>query len=247
MIKGGLSGNVRGRFILALCAVLLSASALRAECRQALALAMDISGSVDAQEYRLQMDGLAQALDDPGVIDAFLTVQNSHVRLFIYEWAGLNTQRVILNWTDIKNEDDLAMAVASLRARTRQPREVATALGTAMKFGAEELYVQSDCWQLTLDISGDGESNIGPNPAEVKKSGEVARITINALAVGAAGSSTSYDETAELARLSSYFQSVIIQGPDAFVETASGYQDYQRAITKKLLREMNVIAVGSLR
>ena len=34
-----------------------------AACRQALALGLDVSGSVDACEYRLQIDGLAQALD----------------------------------------------------------------------------------------------------------------------------------------------------------------------------------------
>ena len=43
-----------------------------ADCRQALALGLDVSGSVDALEYRLQLDGVAGALLDPEVIGAFL-------------------------------------------------------------------------------------------------------------------------------------------------------------------------------
>ena len=41
-------------------------------CELALVLAIDISGSVDRREYRIQMDGLATALNDPTVQDALL-------------------------------------------------------------------------------------------------------------------------------------------------------------------------------
>ena len=36
----------------------------------ALVLAVDVSESVDAERYRLQMEGIARALEDPAVIDA---------------------------------------------------------------------------------------------------------------------------------------------------------------------------------
>ena len=42
-----------------LVVVLLLPGVARAQCRQALLLALDVSGSVDAREYRLQLDGLA--------------------------------------------------------------------------------------------------------------------------------------------------------------------------------------------
>ncbi|MGR3364390.1 MAG: DUF1194 domain-containing protein, partial [Maritimibacter harenae] len=50
----------------------VDATAQEADCRQALVLALDVSGSVDAGEYRLQMDGLAQALTAPEVAAAIL-------------------------------------------------------------------------------------------------------------------------------------------------------------------------------
>ena len=45
-----------------------------AACRQALAIGLDISGSVDEAEYRLQLDGLASALLNPDVQKAFLAI-----------------------------------------------------------------------------------------------------------------------------------------------------------------------------
>ena len=44
------------------------------ECRQALALGLDVSGSVDAREYRLQLSGVASALDAPEVREKLLSM-----------------------------------------------------------------------------------------------------------------------------------------------------------------------------
>ena len=44
-----------------------------AACRQALALGLDVSGSVDTDEYRLQLDGLAAALTSPEVVSALIS------------------------------------------------------------------------------------------------------------------------------------------------------------------------------
>ena len=40
----------------------LTAGIAQADCRQALALGLDVSGSVDSAEYALQMQGLANAV-----------------------------------------------------------------------------------------------------------------------------------------------------------------------------------------
>ena len=39
-----------------------------AACAIALALTVDVSGSISEREYRLQMDGLAEALRNPAVV-----------------------------------------------------------------------------------------------------------------------------------------------------------------------------------
>ncbi|MEM9846126.1 MAG: DUF1194 domain-containing protein, partial [Pseudomonadota bacterium] len=61
-------------------ALVVFAAAAQAGCRQALALGLDVSGSVDTREYRLQTDGLAEALRDPEVQSAFLALPSLPVR-----------------------------------------------------------------------------------------------------------------------------------------------------------------------
>ena len=46
--------------------------------------------------------------------------------------------------------------------------------------------------------------------------------------------------------LMSYFENLVIRGPGAFVEPAEGFEDYTRAMTRKLLREIDALAVGGL-
>lgn len=86
-----------------------------AECRQALAVGMDVSGSVNAAEYRLQMDGLAAALEDPGVVDAFLSMPDTPVWLSVFEWSGPLSQRVVQDWRAINGPEDIAAVAMRLR------------------------------------------------------------------------------------------------------------------------------------
>ncbi len=237
----------RANATIAIFAWLLTAGWANADCRQALALGLDISGSVDSSEYRLQIEGLAAALDDPSVIDAFLTMPAAPIRLFIYEWAGLGTQRVIVDWIAIETTEQLSNISAVLQSHERRPREVATALGLAMQYGGGALFSQRDCWQLTLDISGDGQSNIGPRPRDIKDLPPLTGVTVNALVIGSDDPGLTDTRQVQISELSAYFRAEVIRGPEAFVQTALGFDEYSTAIIRKLLRELNVIAVGSLR
>ena len=51
------------RALASAAALALWGSAVAAECRLALALGLDVSGSVDVMEYRLQLDGVANATE----------------------------------------------------------------------------------------------------------------------------------------------------------------------------------------
>ncbi|MEL6992906.1 MAG: DUF1194 domain-containing protein, partial [Pseudomonadota bacterium] len=139
-----------------------------AQCRQALALGLDVSGSVDASEYRLQMDGVARALLDDAVADAFLMMPDAHVRLMVFEWSARLHQRQIVGWTEIRTRQDLAQVAEQLFATRANPVDnPSTAIGAAMLYGVKELEAQAECWQKTLDISGDGPANIGRHPQDI--------------------------------------------------------------------------------
>ena len=134
--------------IRAACALLLACLPVTghaAPCRQALALGLDVSGSVDAREYRLQMGGVAQALDDPAVRDKLLLQPDAPVSLLIFEWSGPQDQAVVVPWTAIDGPAALDGVIATLRATGRRDATPGTALGTAMQFGADRLAQRPEC------------------------------------------------------------------------------------------------------
>lgn len=215
-----------------------------APCRQALALGLDVSGSVSHQEYRLQIDGLAGALQDAEVTRALLGTPEWPVKLMVFEWSAPEFQRIVLDWTLIDSHETLAWVTQTLANTQRTPAPPGTAVGTAMQFGTAQLTQVPDCWKHTLDLSGDGLHNMGPSPRVVKTDLEGSEITINGLVIGADSQDSTDLRLAQIGELVAYFQARVIHGPDAFVETALGFEDFQAAMARKLLREMAVLVVS---
>ena len=133
-----------------------------AECRLALVLGLDVSGSVDPREYRLQLDGVAGALETPGVQKALFSMPGAHVDIAIYQWGAPWQQRLLLDWTTLRSAADTALVAAQMRAASHNFSDPSTAIGSAIEFGVALLSDRPDCWAHTIDISGDGPSNSGP-------------------------------------------------------------------------------------
>ncbi|KIN71665.1 DUF1194 domain-containing protein [Sulfitobacter guttiformis] len=228
--------------VLALCA----APALAQEaCRQALVLALDVSGSVDAREYRLQIGGLAQALGSPAVRAALMEQPETPVELLVFEWSGPQDQMTLLPWTRIDSAEALDTVIAQLALTERRAEATpGTALGVAMAHGAYLLAQRSGCWRKTLDISGDGKSNLGPRPRTTKPRLEGAGITINGLVIGADNPASGDAHQREIGELSAYFAAEVILGADAFVEVALGFEGYAEAMERKLLRELDTLTLS---
>ena len=222
------------------------AGTVQAECRQALALGLDVSGSVDEREYRLQIDGIAQALNTPEVRGKLLSMPSAPVRLLVFEWSGPRDQAVLVPWTVIDTTATLDLVIETLRQTRRRGASPGTALGVAMMLGAYHLDAQSNCWKRTLDISGDGKSNLGPRPRDVKPQLEQSGITINALVIGVDDPNLGDIRQTEIGELAAYFRAEVIVGQEAFVQTALGFADYARAMKEKLLRELDGLVFSQL-
>lgn len=234
------------RNIFCALALMWGASAVEAECRQALALGLDVSGSVDQIEYRLQLDGLAQALVDAEVQAAFLQVPERPVRLLIYEWSGLYDQRVVLGWTTVTRSDQLSDIAAQLRnTRQAKAKDATTAISAAMLFGAAQLAQQSDCWQKTLDISGDGPANIGAHPDDLTDA-QLGDVTINGLVIGPQSRSNTSKNLQNVKSLEGYYRSFVLHGPAAFAEVAQDHSDFAAAMRRKLVRELQLPSLSRL-
>jgi len=224
----------------------LSPMVVQAACRQALALGLDVSASIDNGEFELQMKGLANALLTKEVQTAFLALPEAPVRLYVFIWAGQGGPQTILPWTEIEDETDLVAVANVLNSQIRQRFSSKTALGEAMKFGRNALQTQNECWRLTLDISGDGKSNTGVKPRELRLTSSLTGITINALAVGQEHTFLLGTGDIVNADLVDYFTTNVIQGPDAFVEIAIGFRVFEEAMKRKLLKELHLMSVVSL-
>jgi hypothetical protein len=203
-------------------------------CRLALLLALDVSASIDDREYALQSNGLAAAILSPEVARAFLRSPNP-VALSVFEWSGQNNQSIVVDWTMIETQSDLLAVAQQMRLPYRTEKLSPTSLGNALGFAARQFAKAPVCLRKTLDISGDGTNNDGYPPASAYRAYSYDGVIVNALAIGGAQ---------HLPSLVRYFEIEVIRGPGAFVEIANDHEDFERAMRRKLERELLPFAVS---
>lgn len=217
-------GTMRDFFRVVFCAVLAVFSTPLDACELALALAVDVSGSVDSGEYRTQMDGLATALRDPVISEALVQAQ---AELMLVQWTGSTRQQITIPWTSIDSFVALDGFSERVANDPRIWRNYSTAVGEALAYTLAAFDQVPDCARRLIDISGDGPSNEGVEPRTVHKALREAGVVVNAIAI----------EESE-PELSAYFYENVITGEGAFVVSADSFKDYPDRIRKKLLREV---------
>ena len=207
--------------------VVLGALPAQAEatCTIALLLAIDISGSVDDAEYRLQVDGTADALADPEVIAALL---QGHSALAVAQWSSVGMQKLVQPWQQMDSPADVAAFANQARLTERAFGKAQTSVADALQFSIDRFANAPACLHRVIDISGDGVQNEGGSLPVARDRAIAAGITINAIAIESIG----------LAITEFYRRLVITR--DGFVVTAHGHVEYPRAIREKLLRELVV-------
>lgn len=220
--------------------------AAQAACSLALALGLDVSASVDEAEYRLQLDGLAAALRAPDVQRQILSNAETPIWLTAFEWAGADHQRSLLGWRPLSTARDIEAVARQLEATRRQRSTSSTAIGAAMRHASGLFERGPGCWRRTLDLSGDGTNNDGPLPNYVTRAAAYRGVTVNGLVIGADVSKGRDERQMELMELSAYYRRRVIHGPGAFIEVAQGFEDYERAMTRKLLRETRALQLGAV-
>jgi Ca-activated chloride channel homolog len=196
-----------------------------AACETALLLSIDVSGSIDAADYRLQTEGLASALSDPEVTEALVRGQ---VALAVVQWSGPSEQALVLPWQRMLADPDVTRFAARAAEVPRAFRGSDTAVGESLRFATAQFAAVTDCRRMVIDISGDGQENAGFTDAKARSEAIDAGIMINAIAI---------EEPGPAAPITSYYRRWIIT-PGGFVVTARGLQDYAETLRLKLLREL---------
>ena len=165
------------------CLVLCLAVPAGADCRLALALAVDVSRSIDSQDYVIQTDGLAGALADKDVRAAIFGPEG-RVALAIYYWSGRGYQDLVQPWVILDSPEALDAAIWEVRRTPRPEAPLATAIGDALSYGLDLMADAPDCERRVIDVAGDRQNNEGISVARTYEREDFTGITVNGLAVG---------------------------------------------------------------
>lgn len=202
-------------------------------CRLALLLSMDVSSSMTDEEYLLQRDGLAAALVSKDVTDAILGSGGGHVALAAFEWSGRNQQKMILDWRELHSKSDVEQAALVILANKRSYSRYPTSLGFSLGYASTVLRRAPACDKSVLDVSGDGINNDGFGPIQAYQRFRFRGVTVNGLVI------TGNDPDVEW-----FYETQVLKGAFAFLETADNFADFERAMTIKLFREISNVQIG---
>lgn len=201
-------------------------------CGLSLVLALDVSSSVDAREFELQMGGLAGALREPEIVQAI--VESGGILVTAFEWSGRFQQVEVEPWRFLADEAGVLSFAQRIETHTRGFNEYPTALGYALGHAATRLRgAPLDCARKVVDVSGDGANNEGFGPEAAYANFDFDGVTVNGLVI-----------EGELPDPVRYYRERVIRGPGAFVEVARDFSDYEEAMRRKLLREINGAALS---
>lgn len=233
-------GRLCGLFVwLALTAGVLSTSAVSTAraapayeaVDTALVLAVDVSNSVDDARYKLQMEGIAGALTDEGVLEVILNGPRGAILFSIVTWS--DRSEVAMPWFRIGSKADALRAAEMVRALPRFGGEF-TCMGRMMQFLNDKVLSQvpAQALRTVVDVSGDGRDNCNPDRPVKELRDELSSYgtVINGLPIL---------EGSEAGTLEDWYRENVKGGPGSFILPANGFEDFGRAIRQKFLVEIS--------
>jgi hypothetical protein len=226
----------------------------------ALVLSIDVSGSVDEARYRLQLEGIAEALEDPVTLSAISATGGAGIWLAVVTWA--DAARVSVDWRRVASREDAAAVAAMVRTIPREPGQF-TCLGNMLRVVSGRLIqaLPSPVERLVVDVSGDGIDNCSDAAdLDAERDAVLAQgATINGLPILVKGENDVVGVGAfrapgyglrelpnrpdsEATTLDAWYRAHVIGGPGAFLIAAQGYGDFARALRRKLVTEISFLA-----
>ena len=192
-----------------------------------LVLAVDVSLSVDDIEFELQMRGISSALRQPEVIQ-LITQHNGGVAIRLLQWSSAPDENDGLPWRLLTDRTSILAFADEVDRMPRAPLPYYTGIGSAIDLSIHLIETNAyDGRERKIDVSGDGRSNTGPEPASARARALARDITINGLAV-----------IDNVPSLDAYYRAFVAGGPASFVIKALNYKDFGRAMRLKLMREL---------
>jgi hypothetical protein len=193
-----------------------------------LVLAVDASGSVNQSRFELQRRGYADAFRDPQVLSAIRSGSTGSIAVTMVQWTGPAMQVQVVPWTLIK---DKASAYALADTIEKAPRELFGG-GTSISGAIDHAMMLLPTapfrgLKRVIDISGDGSNNRGRDVREARDEAVRQGVVINGLPI------ISLEPN-----LDKYYFNNVIGGPGSFIVPADSYENFARAISRKLILEI---------
>lgn len=201
-----------------------------------LVLAIDVSGSIDPTEAKLQRQGYVAALTHPRIIEVITRGFLGRIAVTYFEWAGADYRRPIANWAAI---EDRASAQAFVDSLTEAEISIGrrTSISGAIRF-AIPLFKDNgyEGTRRVIDISGDGANNSGVLVNLARDVAVDEGITINGLPI--VNDRPNRFGFPQLKDLDEYYIHCVVGGTGAFIVVAHGFDAFAEAIRRKLILEI---------
>src|SRR5438270_13090086 len=213
-----------------------------------LILAADVSRSIDDAEFDLQRKGYAAALTDERVLTAIRGRSGAAIGVCFIEWSGDEDQQVVVDWTEIRDEEDAGSIAAAILAAPRSFMG-RTSISAAIDFAMA--HFSTSKWQAgrhIIDISGDGTNNSGRPVTEARDQAISQGVTINGLAIINDKPNLGYSaHTQPPGGLPLYYRQNVIGGPSAFLLVVQDFNSFADAMAQKLAKEIDVARTAAFK
>ncbi len=209
----------------------LKAEEAAIEVDTALIVSVDVSSSVDNARYVLQMEGIAAALEDKGVLDAVLGGPRGGILISLITWA--DHAKLVVPWTTVSNAEEASALAKKIRSIPQQTGEF-TCMARMFRYTADKvvLRIPTKASKIVIDVSGDGPDNCN--------SGQLLETTRNELAAGGITiNGLPILEGQDAATIEGWYKDNVKAGPGGFIVPAKGYADFARAFRQKFVVEIS--------
>jgi len=222
-----------GVTLLSVTAALVPAHARAETVDLLLALAADVSRSVDAQKFQLQREGYAAAITNARVLEAIGAGRHGRVA------SGAGNQKVVIDWTvirDAESANQFASQLAEIPRAFADRTSISGGIDAAM---AQMERAPFEAQRRTIDVSGDGTNNSGRDVTAARDEAVGKGVTVNGLVILTEQPlSWNAEHTNPTGGLENYYRVNVIGGPGAFVAVAQDFASFGQAILNKLVAEI---------
>ena len=205
----------------------------------AIVLAADVSRSVDEDEFTLQREGYARAFTNPQVLQAIQAGPNRGIAVTFVEWSGANDQKVVADWTIVRDGESGAVFSSMILAPPRSfagLTSISAAVDFSMKLFADGRFQAT---RRVIDVSGDGTSNSGRPIIQARDEAIVQGVTINGLTILNLHPNPGFiAHTQPPGGLPNYYRENVIGGAMSFLVEIEDFKSFGEAIVSKLVGEI---------